>query len=404
MAVNDALETAEAPRCPVVHYDPYKHTPLLGHVQEMDELRELGPVIRSSYGLGWYNITRFDDVYDGLRNPGTFSARAKPYEPNPSYQMIPLMLDPPEQTKWRQLIAPHFSPAAAERLEGHIRAHCANLIETVAKGDGCDFLQDFANRFPTVIFMEVMGLPISETERFVEWETEIIHRTMFLPPDGGENSAKKAAALRQVTDYFDHVLEERRETPRDDLLTACLSWTIDDEPIPREQLVSFCLLLFLAGLDTVASQLGYSFFHLATHPEDRQRIVQEPEIIAPAVEELLRVYSFVDAGRKVMQTVDVGGVHLEAGDMVTLWIPSACRDPRRFHEPDQVNFDREDNSHIAFGAGAHRCLGSHLARMELRIALEEWHKVIPDYRLDETVEPVEYGTMFGPRALALRWT
>jgi cytochrome P450 len=161
--------------------------------------------------------------------------------------------------------------------------------------------------------------------------------------------------------------------------------------------------MFMAGLDTVTIQLNYSWWHLATHDGDRARIVKEPEIIPNAVEELLRAYAFVAPGRKVMKDGDFHGCPMKAGDMVLLPLCGATRDPAAFPEPTRVDFDRPANNHLAFGAGPHRCLGSHLARRELRVALEEWHKRIPDYRIPDGAVIDEHGSMFGINQLPLVW-
>jgi cytochrome P450 len=210
-------------------------------------------------------------------------------------------------------------------------------------------------------------------------------------------------ATNDVKAYFAELIDQRRQAPKDDLLTAATAWEIDGQPIPMDDLLSFCLLMFMAGLDTVSTQLSYSWYHLATHPADRQRILDDPSIIPDALEELLRAYSFVPTGRKVMSDTQLAGCPMRAGETVWLWIPAACRDPRVFEDPTTVDFDRKGNNHIAFGAGPHRCLGSHLARRELRMAYEEWHKRIPHYRLDESVELLEHGSMFGLDALSLVW-
>ena len=183
-----------------------------------------------------------------------------------------------------------------------------------------------------------------------------------------------------------------------------LSWRIDHKPIPMDDLLSWCLLMFMAGLDTVSIQLGYAFWHLAGHSEDRQRIVRDPSVIPAAVEEFLRQFAFVAPARKVMQDTDFHGCPLKKGDMVLVPLSGATRDPALLADGATVNFDRATNNHIAFGAGPHRCLGSHLARRELRVGLEEWHRLIPDYRLTEGVEVTEHGGgLYGIDHLELSW-
>ena len=212
--------------------------------------------------------------------------------------------------------------------------------------------------------------------------------------------------MMAVMGYFMALIKDRREHPdagRSDILSQAIDWKIDGEPIPDQDLLDFCLLMFMAGLDTVAAQLTFSFWHLATHDTDRQRIVDEPAIIPTAIEEFLRYYSFVTPGRKVMKDTEIAGCPIKDGEMVYLPLVSANRDPREFDRAGEVVIDREVNRHIAFGAGPHRCLGSHLARQELRVAMEMWHERIPHYRIAEGAEIREHGGQVGIDALPLVW-
>jgi cytochrome P450 len=382
----------------VLDYNPYLIEPVHSHVHKMDELREQHPYFKSSLGPGFWNLTRMDLVREAFQNPQLFSSTAViPIEPDPLFQMIPIMLDPPRHTKWRQLTAPAFSPGSIAHLEDKVRERCVELIDPLVGRERCDFLRDFAYRYPTTIFMEIMGLPVAEADRFLAWEDAILHTSLEIDPE----RAGVLQATEEVKAYFAELIERRRADPADDLLSKAIDWKIDGEQISDEDMLSFCLLMFMAGLDTVSTQLAYSWYHLATHQDDLRRIVEDPAIIPDALEELLRAYAFVPTGRKVTSDVDFHGCPMKAGETVWLWLPAACRDPRAFPEPDRVDFDRQPNNHIAFGAGPHRCLGSHLARRELRIAIEEWHRRIPRYRLDESVELEEHGGMFGLDELVL---
>jgi cytochrome P450 len=206
-------------------------------------------------------------------------------------------------------------------------------------------------------------------------------------------------------EMFREISIERRAHPtgNDDLVNAALSWEIDGEKISDDDLVAFFLLMFEAGLDTVTNELSYATWHLATHPEDRQRILDDPALIPFAIEEFLRYYAIVTPSRKAMADVVHHGCPIKKGDMVYLPLAAATRDPREFPEADRVVIDRSPNNHIAFGAGPHRCLGSHLARREMRIALEEWHKRIPSYEVPEGADVPEYiGVQMGIQSLPLR--
>jgi cytochrome P450 len=385
---------------PEIEYNLFKIEPVMAHTSHMDELRERTHAFWNSSPPGFWSLTRMENVREALQHPELFSSRSViPIEPDPPYQWIPEMLDPPEHTRWRQLLAPLFTPTVIAKMEDKVRSRAVEIIEPLVGRGRCDFLRDFAWRYPTTIFMELMGLPVEEADKFLEWEGEILH----LPLDADPDRARAVKAMVEVQDYFAALIQQRKADPRDDLLSTAIGWKIDGEPIPDSEFLAFCLLMFMAGLDTVSIQLSYSWYHLATHPEDRARIVREPEVIPAAIEEFLRVYSFVPTGRRITRDVEFSGCPMKAGQMVSVWIPAACRDPRAFPDADKFDMDREVNNHIAFGAGPHRCLGSHLARRELRAAMEEWHTRIPDYRLAEDVPVMEHGGMFGIDSLALVW-
>jgi cytochrome P450 len=209
--------------------------------------------------------------------------------------------------------------------------------------------------------------------------------------------------MMDVMGYFTELIAERRKHPRDDMLSIALTWDIDGQPVTDNDLLAFCLLMFMAGLDTVAMQLSYSMYHLAQQPDDRQRILDDPQLWESAVEEFLRYYAFVSPGRKVMKDTEIAGCPVKAGQMVWLPLASANRDPGEFPEADKVLIDRKPNRHLAFGAGPHRCLGSHLARQELLIGLTKWHERIPHYRLAPDVPVREHGGQVGLDNLPLLW-
>jgi len=400
MSTTDAKTSTDALEVPEYDYNEFLVEPVLSHVNKMDELREMFPAFWNTSAPGFWSLTRMDNIREALQHPDIFSSSSViPLEPDPPYKWIPEMIDPPEHTKWRQFLSPLFTPNAINVMESKVRSRCVELIEPLVARGGCDFMRDFAWRYPTTIFMELMGLPLEDLDQFLAWERDILH----LPADEDPDRSKAVAAMMAVQGYFDKLIEVRRNDRRDDLLTRSLDWTIDGKPIPHDDLLSFCLLMFMAGLDTVSIQLSYSWYHLATHPEDRARINADPGIIPTAIEELLRFYSFVPTGRKVTRDVEFAGCPMKAGQMVHLYTPAACRDPRAFPDADKVIIDREVNGHIAFGAGPHRCLGSHLARRELKVAFEEWHKRIPNYRLDPSVPVMEHGAMIGIDALSLLW-
>lgn len=371
----------------------------LEHFALFDALRERAALtLGDASGHEFWLVSRMEEIRQAFQTPEVFSNSAVvPSDPNPPYKWIPEMLDGQEHTTWRQLLGPFFTPVVVDGMEAKMRAQFNVILDDVLSRGECDFVQDVALRFPNTIFMEMLGLPLADAARFQAWETRILHAD---PADGPEDAF---AAMNEVIGYFAELVAARRAAPEQDILSKVIEFTIDGEPVTDGDLMSLLLLLFMAGLDTVAVQLSYSFHHLATHPEDRARLVADPSLIPSAIEEFVRYYAFVTPGRKVMSDTELGGCPVSAGQMVYLPLASANRDPRAFPDAGTVLIDRKPNAHIGFGAGPHRCLGSHLARRELKIALEEWHRRIPDYRIPEGATLTEHGGQIGLDNLPLVW-
>jgi cytochrome P450 len=370
----------------------------LWHFDNFDRLRgEARYHLGDAEGTPFWMMTRMEDIRAALQTPQVFSSTAVvPTDPNPPYSWIPEMLDPPIHTVWRQLLGPTFSPTAVAKLEPRVRQRFDEILDKVAGRGECDYVADVALLFPNTIFMEIMGLPVSDAGQFQKWETDILHT-------GSTGNEVSLQAMNAVVEYFAALIAERRREPRDDLLSTALGYRIDGRPASDEDLLALCLLLFMAGLDTVAAQLSYSMLHLATHVEDRRRLVADPSLFPTAIEEFLRYYSFVTPGRKVVQDTEFHGCPIHRGQMTFMPLVCANRDPAEFEDADEVRIDRGSNRHIAFGAGPHRCLGSHLARQELRIGLTGWHARIPDYRLVEGTTVMEHGGQIGLDNLPLQW-
>ncbi|MBO2457953.1 cytochrome P450 [Actinomadura violacea] len=384
---------------PRIDFDPFGDPRPAGTTHPMlDGLRERCPAFHTPAQQGFWVLTRHADILAAYQDTAVHSSRAVAViDPNPRYRWIPVMLDPPEHTMWRRLLRPLFTPARAAAMEGAVRRRCAELVDDLAARGSCDFVEDFARRFPSAVFLEFMGLPVGRLEEFLEWEYAILHA-----PSAGSG---RAEAMGRVAALFQELIAERRRDPRDDVVSAALAFEPDGRPVTDDELLQLCTLLFLAGLDTVTAQLSYSFWHLARHDADRARIAADPSIVPDAVEELLRVYSPVLPARRLKADTEVHGCPMKAGEMVMLPLAMANRDPRAFPDPRTVDFDREQNRHIAFGAGPHRCLGSHLARLELRVALEEWHRRVPDYRIADGATPTEHASLIlGLDTLPLTWT
>ena len=397
------MSTTETPStCPVHNFNHYQEMPFGEKINFYDSLRDEAPVIRNEFANGHYIVTRYEEIMAVYQDAATFSNSAVTvFNPNPTYRWIPEMLDGDEHRQWRKQLGPQFAPKAVEVLEDKVRTRAVELIESIAKRGSCDFMQDFANQYPSFIFLELMGLPFEDLDKFLHWEDEILHVSAGTAE---ETAQRRETATIAVTEYFDKIIAARRIEPKDDLVSKALTFQIDGKPVTDDDLRAFCLLMFMAGLDTVSATLGITFMHLATHDEDRRRLVEDPELIPTAIEEMLRAYAIVLPSRKVTKDTEIAGCPIKAGEMISVPLNLATRDDSVYDDAKEVLIDRSPNNHIAFGAGPHRCLGSHLARRELKIALEEWHRLIPEYRLSEKSDPKESGAQLGPSGgVYLEW-
>lgn len=389
-----------ASQCPVLNFDYTEMKPAGTWMRTYDEQRAVAPIYRNEFGPGFWTVVNYEGILQIMQDHETFSnSVVTALDPNPPFKWIPEMLDGDEHRQWRRQLGPLFAPGAVERLDESIRLRAAELVDDIVGRGSCDFMADFAQRFPTTIFLEMMGLPVDELDQFMEWEHDILHLAASDPA----RKEKQIAAMMAVVGRFSTVLAERRVEPKDDIVSKAIDYQIDGEPVTDADLLSFCLLMFMAGLDTVSVTLGWSFLHLAQNDQDREQIVADPASIPAAVEEFLRAYAIVIPARKVMADVEIQGCPMKAGDMVAIPLTAATRDEAAFPGAMTVDINRKHNNHIAFGAGPHRCLGSHLARRELKIALEEWHKRIPAYRVPAGTELFETGSQLGLEALPLEW-
>jgi cytochrome P450 len=310
--------------------------------------------------------------------------------------LIPLNVDPPQHSRYRRILDPLFAPRRMDELEDDVRARANRFIDAFADRGQCNFTEEFAELFPSAVFLGLMGLPWDELSTLLALRNGILHVEEVDPA-----ALVDPALRRRIVDttgqriyaYFDEQLDARVASPTDDILTHFLTAEVDGDRMTRDEILDLCYLFLIAGLDTVSDSLTCMFAFLATHAEHRRQLVEQPEIIPSAVEEMLRWESPVPFGVPRVATRDVelpNGVHIPQGTTVTVMYGAANVDPAEFPDGDQVRFDRERNRHLAFGGGVHRCLGSHLARRELRIALTEWHRRIPEYRLSAGHEELHY--------------
>ncbi len=333
--------------------------------------------------IGHPILTRYEDVKWALRHPDLFSSKMEmQLALGTERPMIPQQIDPPAQTRYRKLLDPLFSRRKMKKLEPEIRKHASALIDRFVGDGACEFDEAFAIPLPCTAFLTLLGLPLSDLELFLEMKDGIIRPTKKDGVGLEQAAGVRTASGKQIYAYFEDVLDDRAKRPREDLLSFLLDAEIDGETLTRNDILDICFLLLLAGLDTVTATLGCNIAYLASNPEQRRRLVADPALMDGAIEELLRWETPVTAVPRVLtRDVEIGGASLKRGEMVTLLIGAADVDDAEFPDPHRVDFERERNRHLAFGAGPHRCLGSHLARMEVRLALEEWHRRIPDYRI-----------------------
>lgn len=385
---------------PVATFDYTTTEPEGTWFRRYDELRAQFPWYRNEFGPGFWTMCNYEGILQVMQNPEVFSnSVVTALDPEPVIKWIPEMLDGDEHRQWRRQLGPLFAPGAVAAMESTVRQRAIEIIDGIADRGSCDFMADFAQRFPTTIFLEMMGLPVEELDQFLKWEHDILHA-------GGSDEEKlqtQIAAMFAVMGRFSTVIADRRAEPRNDIVSKALTYEIDGEPVSDQDLLSFCLLMFMAGLDTVSVTLGWAFLHLARSDGDRAQIVSEPATIPTAVEEFVRAYAIVIPARKVMSNIDIQGCPMKAGDMVNIPLNAATRDEAAFVDATTVDITRKPNNHIGFGAGPHRCLGSHLARQELRIALEEWHRRIPNYRVAPDAQMLESGSQLGLESLPLVW-
>jgi cytochrome P450 len=350
-----------------------------------DPLRDRFRVFWSPLLGGFWCLTRYADIHEAFQQPDLFSNRYINI-PGREVRLLPISLDPPEHTKYRRVLNRPFAPTQIETLSARIRDLCKELVDNVAQKDSCDFMEALAQPLPTQIFCQLLGLPPEDVAKFLDWNYTILHIA-----GDPEHQKRQVQANEELNVFLNELVTYRKTHPSDDLVTLLLHSNLEDEPLSDGDALAMTYLLFLAGLDTVTSGLGWTWWFLAQHPGHRRLIVEDPDLIPNAVEEILRYFSFVEDSRTLTRDTEFAGVHMKEGDRIMLPTSSASRDEAQFPNAQVVDFHREPNRHIAFAAGPHRCLGSHLARAELRIALEEWHKRIPDYRITEGGEVIFHG-------------
>jgi cytochrome P450 len=368
-----------------------------------DDLRQRCPIAHTErFGGGWLPV-RYDDVAAVAYDTEKFSSRAiimgnfrPPREIAPVGEAPPISSDPPFHHDARKLLLPAFTKTAISRLEPATRAFCHSLIDKFAGRDVVDAAGDYAQHIPIRVIADMLGFPPEDGPQFTEF-VESVLEGINLPQE------ERIARIERLDEYLLAQVHDHLDHPREDLTSYLINAEIYGIKLEPGHVTGTMALLLIAGIDTTWSAIGASLWHLARNPADRERLVASPDLLPTAMEEFLRAYAPVTMARLVKDDMSWRGVDMKSDDWILLSFPAANRDPAQFDRAGEVVIDREVNRHAAFGLGIHRCLGSHLARMELRVALEVWLDRIPAFSLaDPAAVAWSAGQIRGPRVLPLR--
>jgi cytochrome P450 len=345
---------------------------------------------------GHWMVMRHDMMVEIVKDPEHFSVAEMqiPRVKNPP-RFIPLSLDPPENLPYRQLLMPTFSPKRVAILEPQMKAFAAELVDAVASKGECDFVAAISSRFPVGIFMRLMGMP---WERFDEFRriTDEHFRAV--------GSEAVAASMAEISHELKVLLAQRRAEPRDDLMTFLINAQIGGRPITEAELMSICVLLFIAGLDTVTNAMSFGCRYAAGDPALQERLRRDPAAVDLFVEEVIRLFGVVNTPRLVVQDVERFGVQFRRGDMVLSMLPMAGWDASKNEKPGVFDLDRPNRTHLTFSTGPHLCLGHFLARSELKTLFREWFARIPEFHIPpQSTFGIRCGTVMSMRSLPLRW-
>ena len=372
------------------------------------EMRDKCPIAHTDRLGGSWNPTKFDDLRALAKMVPELSSRqplVMPPAPNAPElsryeQMIaaaPITADPPIQTWTRRMLLPAFAPRAVASYQDYTEALCHELIDGFIESGQCDGAVDYSQQIPPRVIAHMIGVDPGMADQFVEWVNQLLGEAYVQP----ELRLKARDAL---IGFITAEVEKRLEDPQEDLLTELLFMELDDPEakITPQVVVGVTNLLIVAGIDTTWSSIGSALWHLGTNHDDRQRLIDEPEILPMAIEEFLRYYAPVTMARIAESDVEYNGVHIKPGDKVLMNFPAACHDPEQFENPDEFIIDRARNRHIAFGSGIHRCAGSNLARLEMTTAVRVWMERIPEFTVSDR-EAMKWagGQVRGPRIMPL---
>jgi len=345
-----------------------------------------------------WHIIKHPDAMFMLRHPeyfGNEGATPFPRDPDDYFYFIPIEIDPPNHRKYRKILEPIFSPKGVLALEDNIRKMANDLIdEFIDKGE-CEFTTDFGRPLPVCVFLDLMGLPQEKRDTFVSWAMDLLH---------SNDREQVGKAMHSITTYLKEAIEEKKRNPDDKVISRIVHAQFEDRPISEKEIFGFVCFLFIGGLDTVFATLNLIWLWLADHPEVCQEIIDNPDKIDAQTEELIRKYGVTFSGRVLNQDYEFNGVQMKKGDRVTAILPACNYDADVFPNPTEVDFSRPRKPILSFTLGVHSCMGAHLARLEVKIALQEWLKRIPKFSNKPGSVP-EYrpGGVVGPEEVPLVW-
>jgi cytochrome P450 len=402
---------SHVPDAAVYDFD-FHHDPALladPHKRVLDVVSKAPPIFWTPRNGGHWMIIGYDAVFKASRDTEAFSSAivsaaqmkalmaSMPAGAERIPQARPITVDPPEHGKFRAPLQKAFSPKSVLALKDEIRALANSLIDAFASRGQCDFMSEFAEQLPVQVFLKMFGLPVARQAEYRALVKEHLS-------DITQDPVKSTMKLRRIAAVMRETILERRDSPRDDILSALWQAGIDGRPTTIEDMDDYAVLLFIAGLDTVVNGLGFAMRHLAQDPALQENLRANPKLIPEASEETLRRYTFTVPVRRVGRDLEFDGVTMKEGERVILYLPAADLDPKQFSHPERYDFNREERAHIAFGGGPHRCLGSHLARVELQTAYEQMLSRLPNFRLDPS-KPAKFhgGHVTGVDTLPLLW-
>lgn len=367
------------------------------------------PVFWTPRNGGHWVFLSYAATFDAARDTDTFSSVMMPRELVDAFmasmppgtpripQAIPVSVDPPDHGKYRAPLQRVFSPRVINRLEEDVRTLADKLIDRIQDRGECEFMSEVAETLPVQIFLRMMGLPADKQAEYrVLVKEQLADRLLDIE--------RTVARMQEIVASMRETILARRDEPRNDLISLLWSSQIDGRLVTQEEVEDYCFLLFIAGLDTVMNGMGHGVRHLSDNPDLQRRLRDQPELIGETTEELLRRYTFVVPVRRVARDTEFMGARLKKEERVQLFLPAADLDQDRFPRPDEFNLDRVNKAHIAFNAGPHRCLGSHLARLELKVLYEQLLARLPEFRIHPTKPPVYHcGPIIGVDSLHLAW-